>query len=225
MSGLPVLALGDEERLWPACGLAMAVYLAICGWLWRHQYGWVQRGGQAVGIGDTEALLSSAANWFIPTQSVLTILITLAQLIPVWGFADRTDRFLAAMVPFCGSLGLAAPAPAASSKRTSEGSNQGSPAAASRARKAAERLRFAAAGAAADAPLAPRPAPGARARRPAAERGTLLAAPEIRSLNVCPRSRLQPRAALFPLGRGLYPYPRNDGVRAQRAGGGCPARR
>ena len=110
MSGLPVLALGDEERLWPACGLAMAVYLAICGWLWRHQYGWVQRGGQAVGIADTETLLSSAANWFIPTQSVLTILITLAQLIPVWGFADRTDRFLAAMVPFCGSLALAATA-------------------------------------------------------------------------------------------------------------------
>ncbi|MEE3372392.1 MAG: hypothetical protein VX346_23855 [Planctomycetota bacterium] len=112
MSGLPVLALGDKERLWPACGLAMGVYLAICGWFWRNQYRWAQR-GRAVGIADAEALLSSASKWFIPTQSALTILITLAQLIPVWGFADRTDRFLAAMVPFCGCLGLVATATAA----------------------------------------------------------------------------------------------------------------
>ena len=111
MSGLPALAVWDGERLWPACGLAMGVYLATCGWLWRNQHA-LARSGRSLGIADAESVLLGASGWFVNIQAILTVLITLAQLIPVWGFDDRSDRFLAALVPFCGCLGVAATASA-----------------------------------------------------------------------------------------------------------------
>lgn len=107
VSGLSVMVAWDQERLWPACGLAMVTYLAICGLLWRNHHH-LARVGRSLGVADAEALLLDSVGWFVKVQVILIFLITLVQLVPIWLFNDRVDRILAALVPFCGCLSLAA---------------------------------------------------------------------------------------------------------------------
>ena len=109
VSGLSVMVAWDQGRLWLACGLAMVTYLAICVTLWRNHHH-LTRVGRSLGVADAEALLLDSVGWFVNAQVILIFLITLVQLVPIWLFNDRVDRVLAALVPFCGCLALAATA-------------------------------------------------------------------------------------------------------------------
>ncbi|MBI84833.1 MAG: hypothetical protein CMJ81_16695 [Planctomycetaceae bacterium] len=108
---LPVVWAFGGEGLWAYNSLAIVSYLAICGWLWRNQLALVRWGTRA-GIDGMAEVVRRSTRWFIGCQTILCVLLTVAQLLSLWQFDGRELRFAAALVPFAGAFSLAAVATA-----------------------------------------------------------------------------------------------------------------
>lgn len=97
----------DGHYLLTVGSLAVAGYLAVCGWLWRNQVG-IVRIATSLRISDAVDVIHWTGSRFVLRQVIFVLGVTAVQLLPLVGFEERPLRFAAALVPLLGALAIAA---------------------------------------------------------------------------------------------------------------------